>query len=25
MGVVALAIGVFGPRTRNLSLEAISE
>jgi putative MFS transporter len=24
MGVVALAIGVFGPRTRNLSLEAIS-
>jgi putative MFS transporter len=24
MGVVALAIGMFGPRTRNLSLEAIS-
>ena len=24
MGVVAFAIGVFGPRTRNLSLEAIS-
>jgi putative MFS transporter len=25
MMVVALAIGVFGPRTRNLSLEAISK
>ncbi|MGZ5935314.1 MAG: MFS transporter [Rhizomicrobium sp.] len=25
MGVVVLAIGIFGPRTRNLSLEAISK
>ncbi len=25
MGVVVLAIGLFGPRTRNLSLEAISQ